>query len=282
MGKRVAAVGTVLLVVGGAIVAASYTVGSPPWSVVFHRPAFRAGLAVGLVGAVMCVLGVFRSDTEVLPEHRGLLRGTARMIEAAVKNYRRLDYGDTAAGAERRRVAFEIHFRRSESLLRSLREWDSKVHALDMAKAELRTHLHIRKDELGIQEPTYDESLIETLYEWTVTGAKQNEPPDAIGINWWGFDDVLSPAPSTASWIRVTRLGGETDDEWRERVDEKRQPVDQLLQEAQTWPEARRIGPLWKDIRGLRGPTSDAIGQALLREKFLVARRCPFCKENRQ
>ena len=148
MHNRVAAIGGVLLVVGGGIAAAAYTVGSPSWHVVSHRPAFWIGLAIAVVGAVMGIVGVLPSDTEIPEEHRAILRETVRQIERSVTDYTRINYGDPADGPERRKAAFESHYRKSKALLEATRGWDREVHALNMAEAQLDTHLHLRKDEI--------------------------------------------------------------------------------------------------------------------------------------
>jgi hypothetical protein len=285
MDKRVAAIGGVLLVVGGGIATAAYTVGSPSWHVVSHRPTFWIGLAVAAFGAVMGIVGVLPSDTEIPEEHRTILRDTVRRIDGSVTDNTRINYGDPANGPERRKAAFETHYRKSKPLLEAVREWDRAVHALNMAEAQLHTHLHIRKDELGIQVPAYDGDLIvETFQEWTVGRARRNELSNEIGINWVGFGDELFPGPgsTSAAWVTVQHVDGESDDEGRNRATERRTPVDQLLREAQTWPEVLQIGPLWKRVRELKTPTHDAIQPALIRETFRTDRRCPFCKENRR
>jgi hypothetical protein len=284
MDNRAGAIGGVILTVGATIGVAAYTVGSPTWDKVCHRPAFWVGVLVALIGVVMGIAGYALPDGEVTEGHRTTLQGTVRTMEQAVANFTRIQYGDPATGPERRKAAFEIHFRRSQHLLRALREWDREVHDLAKAEADLNLHLHIRKDELGIHVPAYDETaIIETFQNWTVGRARRGELSDAIDIGWVGYGDNLFPGPgSSDAWITVPRVDGESNDDWRQRATDLRMPVDQLLAEVQTWGEGRRIGSLWKSIRRLQKPTAETIQPALLRERFRIERQCPICRENRK
>ena len=272
-----------MFTIGAGMAIAAYTIGSPTWTTIRHRPIFWIGLGVAVLGVVMGVVGALQLDKEVPEDHRAALRGTVRAMEGAVANFARINYGDAATGPERHKASFEAHFRRSDQLLRALREWDREVHDLAIAEADLNFHLHIRSDELGIQVPGYDENtILATFQDWTVGRAKRNELSNALSINWGGFGDALSPAGSGAAWVTVPGIDGESLDEWRERATEARKPVDELLADAQTWGEGKRIGSLWKSIRALQKPTEEAIQPALLRERFTTERRCPICRVNRK
>jgi hypothetical protein len=280
--KRAFGVGAILVALGIAAVTAAWSVGSPSWFVVSHRPVFWIGLVVAAIGAVMQVVSILHPNAEIPAEHRAVLRETVRNVNDSVAANSRINYGDTPNGPERRKAAFDAHFRKSKPLIKILTDWDSSVHKLKMAEAKLHTHLHIRKDELEIRVPSYDESvIIDNLYNWVVAEARQANP-SVIQINWRGFGHSLYPGLAhTAPWITVPRIDNETDDEWRARATEMHRPVDQLLDEAQTWQETLQIGPLWKEVRRLQKPTADALQSALIREVFKVARHCPFCDENR-
>ena len=133
--------------------------------------------------------------------------------------------------------------------------------------------------------PAYDGDLIvQTFKGWTVGRARRNELSNEITMNWVGFGDELFPGPGStaAAWVTVPHVDGESADEWRNRAAEHHQPVDQLLQEAQTWPEVLQIGPLWQRVRELQGPAHNMLQPALIRETFRTERSCPFCSENRR
>jgi hypothetical protein len=280
--RAVIASGSALVAIGALMATLAGTIGSPSWQVVSHRPVFWVGIFLALLGAVMTVLGVLPSDDEIPTQHKTTLRDTVQKIDTSITGYARIDFGDAASGPERRKEAFEAHFRKSKPLLAALKRWDEVVHQLNMAEAQLLTHLHIRGGELEIQVPMYDENLIITdIHQTTIGRARRNELSQNVEFQWQGFGDALYPAPGYMTpWITIGRSDGETDEAWRSRATERRAPVDQLLQEAQTWTETLQIGPLWKEVRTLQAPTSIAVQPILTRETFRISRRCPFCKEN--
>jgi F0F1-type ATP synthase membrane subunit c/vacuolar-type H+-ATPase subunit K len=280
-------IGGALFVVGAAIAGIAASIyGVKGWSYLSHNDAFRIGIIVAIIGAVLAVVGLVIEfalrDGRLIPEgHRQTLSQTLNGVDGSVQRTEAPNYGDLN-GSTRRRDAFREHFSQAKDLLHHLEAYEDATTKIENAKNALAAHLRTRAGELGVVQPPYEIDRIVAFMHTSLKTYARADDMTPITVKWFGYENGhVMPQGMGDLWILVEMREDESEDEWRTRVTEHTDRLDALWSEAQGWAEPEEIARQWKEAVRVRDELTPPLAHAQDVETFTVRRGCPVCRDNR-
>lgn len=247
------------------------------------------GLAC-LGGGLLLVLLLLVGRPQPNQDHRGQLRGTLEAARAAIELDRKCNYIDpiyaTVEGS-----AFRAHFRR---LTRKLPPWNAAVDRKDTAREQLLERFKREGQERGFNGHPYRGDVIArgftgVLAKRAVAGKLDEALPlDGYGQGKvWTEGYVVTQGPHEGLHIDHDRdwavdMSGISEKGFQFHADQRVEPVNKLLREAQAWPEALELEESSRALAEFdKEPLLDAISKTQDKRRYGYRRRCPYCRPPR-
>ena len=250
---------------------------------VTHTAWFRVAVVIATVAVVLAVVGGVGA---FLTRSAGITDGHSDTLKRAL---------DAAAGCIEQGVACEYGYSPRDVLgrdfflrhfkgLKLKKRWEPVVQARKDSESALLTRLESEAAQRGIAAPAYDVACITTaIHVLVIDSARGSRPHRLVTFNWGGGEEpsgrvVGAPiGDHTQDWIKVASDEAATSDERMALARDRRDKVNQLLADAQTWAEARAVDDASTVLALRRRELLREI--VLIRERWppAAAWRCPGC-----